>query len=165
MSLLTVERLTMQFGGVTAVNRLDLAVEPGQIFSVIGPNGAGKTTVFNAVTGIYEPTGGEIRFQGRPLGAPLTWRPGAWGAGIGLLTGLLVMAIAVNPDAMWKTAIKDNYTPSVPFPWGKAVGDAEAHIAARAGWAATGFAAGLAIGAAGAIATWRRSRRAPDVIT
>ena len=54
----------MRFGGITAVNGVDLAVEPGQIFSVIGPNGAGKTTVFNAVTGIYEPTNGTVLFRG-----------------------------------------------------------------------------------------------------
>src|SRR5919197_3269320 len=159
MSVLTVEKLTMRFGGITAVNAVDLAVAPGQIFSVIGPNGAGKTTVFNAVTGIAEPTAGEVRFQGRPLGAPLTWRPVAWAVVIGLLTGLLVLAIAVDPDAMWKAAIKDNYVPSVPFPWGKAAADARAHVAARGGLAAVGFAAGLAIGAGGALATWRRSRR------
>src|SRR4029079_8890937 len=51
--ILTLEKLTMRFGGITAVSNLDLAVEEGQIFSVIGPNGAGKTTVFNAITGIY----------------------------------------------------------------------------------------------------------------
>src|SRR5215212_4321777 len=62
MSVLTVRNLTMRFGGITAVSGLDLVVEEGQIFSVIGPNGAGKTTVFNAVTGIYEPTEGEVLF-------------------------------------------------------------------------------------------------------
>ena len=54
----------MRFGGITAVDCVDLAVEEGQIFSVIGPNGAGKTTVFNAVTGIYAPTEGRVRFEG-----------------------------------------------------------------------------------------------------
>ena len=86
MSVLTVRNLTMRFGGITAVNRLDLDVQPGQIFSVIGPNGAGKTTVFNAITGIYEPTGGDIRFDGRPLRKPLAWRPAVTALGVGLLT-------------------------------------------------------------------------------
>src|SRR6185295_5970822 len=108
MSLLTIEKLTMRFGGITAVNAVDLTVEPGQIVSVIGPNGAGKTTVFNAVTGIYEPTEGAIRFQGRPLQAPLTWRPVAAAAAVGLLTALLAMLVVVNPDEMWKAAIRAN---------------------------------------------------------
>ena len=62
MAVLAVENLTMRFGGITAVNRVSFAVEPGQIFSVIGPNGAGKTTLFNAVTGIYAPTEGHVLF-------------------------------------------------------------------------------------------------------
>jgi len=67
MAILEVKRLTMRFGGLTAVNQVDLAVEPGQIFSVIGPNGAGKTTVFNAITGIYRPTSGAILLEGKPI--------------------------------------------------------------------------------------------------
>ena len=74
MPLLTIEKLTMRFGGITAVSNLDLAVEKGQIFSIIGPNGAGKTTVFNAVTGIYEPTTGRVLFMGKPLETPFSWK-------------------------------------------------------------------------------------------
>jgi ABC-type branched-subunit amino acid transport system ATPase component len=165
MSLLTVDQLTMRFGGITAVSRLDLAVEPGQIFSIIGPNGAGKTTVFNAITGVYAPTEGTIRFQGRPLRKPLTWRPVAAAVAVGLLTGLLVMLVVVDPDRMWKVAIRDNHAPAGQFPWTKAADDARAHMAAHGAWAAGGFAAGLALGLAGYAATWQRSRRAPDVIT
>ena len=67
MSLLDVRGLTMRFGGLTAVNKVDFKVDEGQIVSVIGPNGAGKTTVFNAITGIYEPTEGDVLFRGRDL--------------------------------------------------------------------------------------------------
>ena len=67
MSLLDVENLTVRFGGLTAVKGVDCRVDAGKIFSVIGPNGAGKTTVFNAITGIYEPTEGKIRFEGHEL--------------------------------------------------------------------------------------------------
>ena len=165
MSLLSVDRLTMRFGGITAVNRVDLSVQPGQIFSIIGPNGAGKTTVFNAITGIYEPTEGNIRFQGRPLQAPLTWRPIVGAAAVGLLTGLLVMVVVVNPDAMWQAAIRDNFTRANEFSWGKAVADGWRHVTAQRNWAAGGFLVGLALGVAGYVATWRRSRGAPDVIT
>ncbi len=64
----------MQFGGVIAVNNLSMEVNKGEIVSLIGPNGAGKTTVFNVVTGVYEPTNGEVLFDdkteisGKPRG-------------------------------------------------------------------------------------------------
>jgi branched-chain amino acid transport system ATP-binding protein len=65
--LLELDRLTMRFGGVTALCDLCLEVQAGQIFSIIGPNGAGKTTVFNAITGVYRPEGGDIRLRGTSL--------------------------------------------------------------------------------------------------
>ncbi len=67
MALLEVRRLTMQFGGLTAVNGVDLAIESGMIASLIGPNGAGKTTFFNMLTGLYRPTSGFIYFQGKDI--------------------------------------------------------------------------------------------------
>jgi branched-chain amino acid transport system ATP-binding protein len=63
-SLLELDRLVMHFGGVTAVDDVNLAVIPGQIFGLIGPNGAGKTTIFNVVTGVYQATAGAVRFGG-----------------------------------------------------------------------------------------------------
>lgn len=62
--LLELDNVTMQFGGVTALNEAELAVRQGEIFALIGPNGAGKTTIFNVVTGVYKPTSGQIRFAG-----------------------------------------------------------------------------------------------------
>jgi ABC-type branched-subunit amino acid transport system ATPase component len=65
--ILETRKLTKIFGGLTAVNTFDLAVHEGEISSLIGPNGAGKTTVFNAVTGIYRPEGGQIIFSGEEI--------------------------------------------------------------------------------------------------
>ncbi len=62
-SVLRVENVTMQFGGVVAVNNLSLEVNQGEVVALIGPNGAGKTTAFNCITGVYEPTNGQIFFQ------------------------------------------------------------------------------------------------------
>jgi branched-chain amino acid transport system ATP-binding protein len=59
--------VTMRFGGVVAVNQLELHVREGEIFALIGPNGAGKTTVFNMVTGVYRPTQGDVVFGGRRI--------------------------------------------------------------------------------------------------
>src|SRR5678815_500125 len=58
---------TIQFGGLVAVNCLDMNVMPGEIYGLIGPNGAGKTTIFNLLTGVYKPTSGEIFFQGQRI--------------------------------------------------------------------------------------------------
>jgi branched-chain amino acid transport system ATP-binding protein len=67
MSLLEIDGLSKHFGGLSAVDDVDLQVEEGEILSVIGPNGAGKTTLFNIVTGLYEPDKGSIRFDGHEL--------------------------------------------------------------------------------------------------
>ena len=63
--LLRLENVTMQFGGVVAVNNFSMSIGKGEIVSLIGPNGAGKTTAFNAVTGVYQPTNGAIYFDGK----------------------------------------------------------------------------------------------------
>jgi branched-chain amino acid transport system ATP-binding protein len=66
-SILRVEDITMQFGGVVAVNNLSLEVNEGEIVALIGPNGAGKTTAFNCITGVYEPTNGTVSFLGETM--------------------------------------------------------------------------------------------------
>jgi branched-chain amino acid transport system ATP-binding protein len=63
--LLELKRVTRAFGGLRAVADLDFALDPGLLAGLIGPNGAGKTTVFNLITGVYAPTSGEIRFEGK----------------------------------------------------------------------------------------------------
>jgi branched-chain amino acid transport system ATP-binding protein len=66
-NLLELKNLTMKFGGVTALNEVNLHVAKGEIAALIGPNGAGKTTVFNVITGVYKPTSGEINFLGESV--------------------------------------------------------------------------------------------------
>ena len=66
-ALLSVKNLSMRFGGLLAVDGVNLDVQPGQVVSMIGPNGAGKTTVFNCLTGFYKPSGGEILLRGEPV--------------------------------------------------------------------------------------------------
>ncbi len=67
MSLLEARGLTVRFGGLIALDGVDLAVEPAETLGVIGPNGSGKTTFFNALTGLYSAAAGDIRFEGRSL--------------------------------------------------------------------------------------------------
>ena len=66
-NVLRLTDITMQFGGVVAINNLSLEVNTGEIVALIGPNGAGKTTAFNCITGVYEPTNGAVYFHGKPI--------------------------------------------------------------------------------------------------
>ena len=63
-TILKAEDITMQFGGVVAVNNFSMEVHEGEIVALIGPNGAGKTTAFNVITGVYAPTNGAVYFNG-----------------------------------------------------------------------------------------------------
>jgi branched-chain amino acid transport system ATP-binding protein len=65
--LLELDKLSLAFGGLRAISELDLHVDENEIVSVIGPNGAGKSTVFNVITGIYDPTGGDVRLGGESI--------------------------------------------------------------------------------------------------
>ena len=166
MAVLTIDKLTMRFGGITAVSGVDLSVERGQIFSVIGPNGAGKTTVFNAVTGIYEPTEGDVRFEDQPLVRPLGPRTIALAVSVGLLVGVLLLLLAVNVEGLWQASIRDNFKGrNATFSLGDALAGGRRHVADCADRALGGFAVGFVLGAAGTLANWQRARRAPDVIT
>ena len=66
-NVLRVENVTMQFGGVVAVNNLSMEINRGEIVALIGPNGAGKTTAFNVITGVYQPTNGRVLFNGETI--------------------------------------------------------------------------------------------------
>jgi branched-chain amino acid transport system ATP-binding protein len=66
-SLLKLDNCTIRFGGLTAVSSFNMEITKGELVGLIGPNGAGKTTVFNMVTGVYQPTGGEVLLSGQPL--------------------------------------------------------------------------------------------------
>ena len=75
MALAEIHKLTKQFGGLVAVDSVDLHLNEREILGLIGPNGAGKTTIFNMITGIYPPTAGEVFFRGQCVAHPvLTWR-------------------------------------------------------------------------------------------
>src|SRR5919112_4766224 len=65
--VLQTDKTTIRFGGLCAVNELDMRVKIGEIYGLIGPNGAGKTTIFNLLTGVYEPTSGTIHFNGQRI--------------------------------------------------------------------------------------------------
>src|SRR5213592_557914 len=128
MSLLEIRQLTMRFGGLTAVNCLDLQIAAQQIFSVIGPNGAGKTTVFNAITGIYEPTAGRIVFSGEEPCRKFRPKTALMLALVGIVTALLLI-LEVDIEPLWENAITGNYQFHQSFPWMKAVQADRAYFA------------------------------------
>jgi ABC-type branched-subunit amino acid transport system ATPase component len=107
-----------------------------------------------------------VRFEGRPLVQPLRPRTVALALGVGVLAGFLLMVLAVNVEGLWQASIRDNFRgKDADFPWGDAAAAARQHVAGRAWRAAAGFSLGFLLGAAGTLASWRRSRHAPDVIT
>jgi branched-chain amino acid transport system ATP-binding protein len=72
--VLNLEHLTLSFGGLRAISELDLQVADREVVSVIGPNGAGKTTIFNVITGIYEPSSGNVSFAGESIAGQQPYR-------------------------------------------------------------------------------------------
>ncbi|MDX1965326.1 MAG: ABC transporter ATP-binding protein [Pirellulales bacterium] len=103
--LLEINNLTMKFGGLTAVQDFTWQVPAGEIRSLIGPNGAGKTTAFNAITGIYEPTAGQIRFAGRTLELSRTAWVWLWAGFVGLVTAVAAFLLMAGPNELWRTAV------------------------------------------------------------
>jgi len=158
----------MRFGGLTAVDAVDFEVPSGQIFSVIGPNGAGKTTVFNAITGIYDPTEGEILFEGREVRGPVTWKSFASLAAIGLFTGIGGL-IAINLEPMWEATVTQGmyavYQNQTTFDYNQAWSALFKFLGALP-WTRSLLPAliGATLGLAGGIAVWSRTRRTPNVI-
>src|SRR6266567_939483 len=81
MAILELDNVSIRFGGLVAVQRVNLSVEQGCIQALIGPNGAGKSTLFNLITGIYAPSARTIRFRDRTISGQRTFRSAAAGIG------------------------------------------------------------------------------------
>ncbi|MDD2582934.1 MAG: ABC transporter ATP-binding protein [Desulfuromonadaceae bacterium] len=112
MAILELNNVTIRFGGLVAVNDVNLRVEEGTIQALIGPNGAGKSTLFNLITGIYRPTSGSISFKGNSVSGTPTYRIAAAGVGrtfqnIRLFTDLTVLdnvLIGAHSRGRWNLA-------------------------------------------------------------
>ena len=112
MAILELNHVTIRFGGLVAVNDVNLKVEEGTIQALIGPNGAGKSTLFNLITGIYRPTSGSISFKGNSVSGMPTFRIAAAGVGrtfqnIRLFTDLTVLdniLIGAHSRGKWNLA-------------------------------------------------------------
>jgi len=112
MAILELNHVTIRFGGLVAVNDVNLKVEEGTIQALIGPNGAGKSTLFNLITGIYRPTSGSISFKGNSVSGTPTYKIAAAGVGrtfqnIRLFTDLTVLdniLIGAHSRGRWNLA-------------------------------------------------------------
>ena len=102
--VLKLENVTMQFGGVIAVNNLSMEIGEGEIVALIGPNGAGKTTAFNCVTGVYEPTNGRIEYNGEVI-AENHPRGKMKRLYTGENAGLYTHSVSLTPDAITRRGI------------------------------------------------------------
>jgi ABC-type branched-subunit amino acid transport system ATPase component len=132
MALLEVKQLTLKFRGLTAVNAVDLTVDKGQIFAVIGPNGAGKTSLFNAITGIYEPTAGSVHLGGVDLQQQPTRRNYVRWALAGLSVGLMLFLWVADVNQLWSAVVKANFKSSKEgFQRSAALSDLGAYLAGR----------------------------------
>jgi len=164
VSLLSVEGVSMRFGGLVANEDVSFRVEPDQIYAVIGPNGAGKTTLFNAISGLYRPSAGRILFDGRETVAPFSPAVAGRAIAIGLATAV-GLVVALNVQELWKVAIADNYDYGEPFPWAKSLGDLfRGLFALGPWWGGLVAAVGFLLGTAGTLVLWQGSRRTPDRI-
>ena len=119
MTLLEVRHLTKAFGGIVALESVDLEVEAGAIVSLIGPNGAGKTTFFNCITGLCPPTDGEVRFKGDPLiglkaheitrrGLSRTFQGIRLFAGMTVIENVMVGAHCRTQSGVWGAILKSH---------------------------------------------------------
>ena len=104
-NVLRLEHVTMQFGGVVAVNDLSLEVNQGEIVALIGPNGAGKTTAFNCITGVYEPTNGRISFLGETHSGKPPPRQRCRSSTQGENQGMFSQVLSPTPDRITQKGI------------------------------------------------------------
>ena len=120
--VLATKNITLNFGGVTAIKDLSFALSLNEILSIIGPNGAGKTSVYNTITGLYEPTSGEILFNNKSLRTHLEVKDLLKLFATTVLITIIIHVVA-NLQSLWSVAITANYIYQQPFDWIKAFGD------------------------------------------
>lgn len=159
--LLTLEGVTVRFGGLVAAHDVTLSVTGGSIGAVIGPNGAGKTTVFNCITGIYTPTAGKVSIAGRDIRTPFSVGYALRTLAIGI-TGGVATLLAMTIQDLWDAAINQLFVFGQPFDWSAAfrsVGSTLSTLPTTQTWSA--FLLGALLAAASYLTLWASSRHTP----
>lgn len=164
MNILNIKQLTMRFGGLLALNQLDLSIPEGIIFSIIGPNGAGKTTVFNAITGMYPPTRGDIFFKDKNIRQSFTLKAAGFIFGTICLMAFLFF-LAVYIEDIWQATIIDTFEYQSAFDYSKAWIACISYLTQLPfkSWGPVLLMGGL-LGGISASAIWFRSRITPNRI-
>jgi ABC-type branched-subunit amino acid transport system ATPase component len=115
--VLELDRLSLSFGGLRALSELDLQVREREVVSVIGPNGAGKTTVFNVITGVYEPSAGDVRFGAHPGPAvSIAGRAPHVIAGLGIARTFQTLRLFMNMSVL-ENVMAATYGGTRAMPW------------------------------------------------
>ena len=115
--VLELDRLSLSFGGLRALSELDLRVREREVVSVIGPNGAGKTTVFNVITGVYEPSAGDVRFGAQPGPAQsIAGRPPHVIARLGIARTFQTLRLFMNMSVL-ENVMAATYGGTRAMPW------------------------------------------------
>jgi branched-chain amino acid transport system ATP-binding protein len=116
-AVLELDRLSLSFGGLRALSELDLQVGEREVVSVIGPNGAGKTTVFNVITGVYEPSAGDVRFSAQPGSAEsIAGRPPHAIARLGVARTFQTLRLFMNMSVL-ENVMAATYGGTRAMPW------------------------------------------------
>ena len=116
-AVLELDRLSLSFGGLRALSDLDLQVGEREVVSVIGPNGAGKTTVFNVITGVYEPSAGDVRFTAQPGSAEsIAGRPPHAIARLGVARTFQTLRLFMNMSVL-ENVLTATYGGTKAMPW------------------------------------------------
>lgn len=163
MAVLSTDKVTLSFGGLTAVNNVCVAAHRGEIFAVIGPNGAGKTSLFNTLSGVYCPTSGNVLINDRQARRGFSTRTGA---GIVLTSVLTALAcfLMYHGLALWDAAIISSFIFGQSFSWSNALSAAFQYIAEQPlATLISPLLIGATLGALGALSVWNKSRQSPEV--
>jgi ABC-type branched-subunit amino acid transport system ATPase component len=167
-SRLSIQNVTMRFGGITAIQDLNLEIPEGTIYSVIGPNGAGKTTVFNVVTGLYQPTTGTVAFEGDDCVRRFDRHTLLTCLLIAILSGLLLGFITIDPEDLWAAAVKAPYRAAdAKFDLSTSWNAVLEYLQNKPGLGTNFLIATLSGGVLGFLAgyvVWRQTRRTPERI-
>jgi len=158
---LEIDRLTVRFGGLTALDQVSFRVNAGEIYAVIGPNGAGKTSLFNAITGIHPASSGRVLIAGSSLTRRFTPATAFAMLGVAILSGLAA-TIAINANDAWDQAINAQLG-AASFPWAVAWSKLLSAFA-PAPVTLVPLAIGTLLGALGAWSMWWGSRRTPELV-
>ena len=167
--MLAVENLTLQFGGLTAVDNVSFTVHENEVFAIIGPNGAGKTSLFNTISGVYQPTCGKVLFKGdttvKKWTSLLLLTCLLWG-----LVGSLLLLILVNINSLWQISIIDHFTANplsirFDFPWLRSLNSAFLLIGSLPWYESTlPLVVGFVVGGSSYLSIWSKNRRTSDSV-